>query len=150
MTAGHKGVSGRSRVHVEGGLATQPQRNVRADRPTERALPAGAPAGPFLSLPVALGSLPPVVSAVDVAAGEVSPRLTLLQTVAAGEAGEGQRAQTHGALRASRVQLQAEGVQVAQGGRFQQAFSRAPQQRGTTEIHQRAVPKSAAFALSLR
>lgn len=71
VTAGHKGVCGGTCVHVEGGLATQPQGNVRPDRPTERALPTapGASAGPFLSFPVAFGSLPPVVSAVDVAAG---------------------------------------------------------------------------------
>lgn len=148
VTAGREGVSRCGRIHVEGRLAAQPQRDVRPHGPAERTLPPAADA--LLALAVALRPLAPVVPAVHVSAGEVGPGLALLQTVAPREAGEGQRAQTHRTLRPRRVQLQTQGIQVPQGRGLQQTVSCPPEQRRPAEIHQRTVLQRAALALRLQ
>lgn len=145
VAARHKGVRGRTRVHVEGGLAAQPQRHVRPHHTAHGALPLG--------VGLLCRAVSPVVIPVHVAAGQIDPGLLVLQRgegAAALHAGEGQRVEAHGALGARRVDLLPEGFQVLLGGGVEEAFAGAPQQGGSAEIHQGAVLQDVALILHLQ
>lgn len=144
MSAGVEGVGRRSRVHVEARLAAQPQRHVGPLRPAHGALPhAALPALPLLAV------VPPVVVAVHVAALQVHPGLLLVGRVLAAHGGEGQRVEPHGALRAGRVDLLAQRLQVFEGGGAREALGRAPQQGGAAEVDERAVDELLSLGLHL-
>lgn len=134
VTAGDEGVGGGLRVHVEAGLAAQPQRHVGAPRPAHGALS-------LLTLRVHLGvtTPPPAVVAVHVAAAQVGPGLLLVRDVFAAKAGEGQRVEADRTLRPPGVQLLPQGLQVFDGGGVRQTFSRPPQQGGAAQVDERAV-----------
>lgn len=150
MTARDEGVSGRSRVHVHGRLTAQPQRDVGPDAPAEGALSTGRGAVHVRRVPLALRALAPVVTPVNVTAGQVHPRLTLLQAVAAGQTGEGQCAEAHGALGPGGVELLPQSLQVPERGRPLQALPGAPQQGRSTQVNQGAVSQRTALPLRLQ
>lgn len=145
VSARHEGVSGRPRVHVEGGLAAQPQWDVGPHHPAHGAFSLG------VGLP--LGAVAPVVVAVDVAARQVDPRLLVLQRgegPTALHAGEGEGVETHRALGASRVDLLPEGLQVLLGWSVEETLCSAPQQSGSAQIHQGAILQNVTLILHLR
>lgn len=145
VSARHEGVRGRTRVHVEGGLAAQPERHVGPHHPAHGTLPLG--------VGLLLGAVAPVVITVHVAAGQIHPGLLVLQRgegAAALHAGEGQRVEAHGALGARCVDLLPEGFQVLLGGGVVEAFGGAPQQSGSAEIHQGAVLQDVTLDFHLR
>lgn len=144
VSAGAEGVCGRSGIDVEARLAAQPQRHVRALRPAHGALPQ--PALPSLPL---LTVVPPVVVAVHVAALQVDPGLLLVGRVFAAHGGEGQRVESHGALRAGCVDLLPQRLKVFEGGGAGEALGRAPQQGGAAEVDERAVDELLGLGLHL-
>lgn len=89
-----------------------------------------------------LGAVTPVVVAVHVTAGQIDPRLLLLQRgegTAALHAGKGERVETHRALGPRCVDLLPESLEMLLGGGVKETLSGAPQQGGSAEIHQGAV-----------
>lgn len=145
MTAGVKGVSGRGRVHVKARLAAQPQRHVRPFGSAHGTLPEAAlPALPLLAV------VAPVVVAVHVTALEVDPGLLLVRCVFATHWGKGQRVEAHGTLRAGRIDLLPQRLQVFQGGSAGQAFSSAPQQGGAAEVDKGAINELLTLRLHLK
>lgn len=138
-------MSGRGRVHVKARLAAQPQRHVGPFGSAHGALPEAAlPALPLLAV------VAPVVVAVHVAALEVDPGLLLVRRVFATHGGEGQRVEAHGTLRARRVDLLSQRLQVFEGGGARQAFSSAPQQGGAAEVDEGAVNELLGLRLHLK
>lgn len=145
VPARNKGVRGRARVHVEGGLAAQPERHVGPDHPAHGALPLG--------VGLLCRAVAPVVITVHVTAGQIDPGLLVLQRgegAAALHAGEGQCVEAHGALGPRCIDLLPEGFQVLLGGGVEEAFAGAPQQGGSTEVHQGAVLQDVALILHLQ
>lgn len=167
MTTRHKSVCRSTGVHIHSGFAAQPQGHVGTHAPAQGTFAAGCGALALSRILLALRSLAPVVASVHMAASEVDPGLTFfkagvtvtvhnyftcvlfntdqyqhcqrLPPVAAWQAGEGQCAEAHGTLRAGRVELLAERLQVTQGGSAHEPLPRTPQQGGTAQVHQGTV-----------
>lgn len=145
MAAGVKGVSGRGCVDIKARLAAQPQRHVWPFGSTHGALPVSAlPALPLLAV------VAPVVVAVYVSALEVDPGLLLVRRVLAMHGGEGQRVEAHRALRASRIDLLAQGLQVFEGRRAGEAFGGTPQQSRAAKVDERPVNQLVTLSLHLK
>lgn len=144
MAAGVKGVSGWGCVDIKPRLAAQPQRHVWPFGSTHGTLPVSAlPALPLFAV------VAPVVVAVYVSALEVDPGLLLVRCVLAMHGGEGQRVEAHGALRASRVDLLPQGLQVFEGRCAGEAFGGTPQQSCTTKVNERPVNQLVTLSLHL-
>lgn len=138
MTTGAESMSGWPSVQVQSPLTAQPQGHVGAYSSTHRALPltcagrccASGAGGPFF-FPVA-----PVVVAVYVTAVDINPGLLLVNNLALGQAGEGQRVEAHRTLRPRSVQLLSKALQLFESRSMPQSGGGPPQQGCSTQINQ--------------
>lgn len=80
VAARYENVSGGSGVHVDGGLAAQPQGHVGTHAPAQGTFSTGHATVRLSQILVFLGPLAPVVASMNMAASEVHPRLTLFKT----------------------------------------------------------------------
>lgn len=134
MATGDQGVSGGFCINIKGRLTTQPQWHIRT-------LLAAHGTLSYLALNLHLGvpSSPPAVVAMHVAACQIGPGLLIARDVLSTKAGESQRVEAHGTLRAASVQLLSQRLQVFQGGSERQPLSGSPKQGGTTEVNERTI-----------
>lgn len=112
MATWHKTVSGSSGVHIDRWLAAQPQGHVGTHAPAQGTFSTGCGAVALSSVLLSLRPLTPVVASVNMAAGEVDPRLTFFKAVTAWETGEGQCAEAYGTLGPRRIKLLAKCFQM--------------------------------------
>lgn len=148
MATRYKGVRWCASIHVKGRFASEPERHVGAH---------GSAHGTFsLSIVVSFGTVAPVVITVNVATGQVHPRLFVFLggdirqgTTAALHAGKGQGVEPDGALRSGCVQFLPQGLQVLLGGGVEKPFSRAPEQCRSAQVNQRSILQYVTLTLHL-